>query len=224
MSGFLLRCVTLLLAIALAACTTTQPNSTDGRSASISRPVGQVLDDTRTKLALVHRLSQSRHSGNLILNTKQRVAPAHGESFVWIGALGQAFVDEDQTTFQDVGTVVYQGRVLLIGTVDDQAAKQRIGEIAMARAGVREVLNEVQVTEEDTFSGFVNDSIITKRIQLKFFWDEHIDSSNIKIRSVNGVVYLIGLAGTRSEYERAVSIASDTEDVRRVVNYLSVRS
>ena len=27
---------------------------------------------------LVHRLSQSRHSGNLILNTKQRVAPAHG--------------------------------------------------------------------------------------------------------------------------------------------------
>ena len=38
-------------------------------------------------VALVHRLSQSRHSGNLILNTKQRVAPAHGESFVWIGAL-----------------------------------------------------------------------------------------------------------------------------------------
>ena len=38
--------------------------------------------------SLVHRLSQSRHSGNLILNTKQRVAPAHGESFVWIGALG----------------------------------------------------------------------------------------------------------------------------------------
>ena len=37
---------------------------------------------------LVHRLSQSRHSGNQILNTKQRVAPAHGESFVWIGALG----------------------------------------------------------------------------------------------------------------------------------------
>ena len=189
MSGFLLRRVTLLLAITLAACTTTQPNSTDGPSANNSRPVGQVLDDTRIKLTL-----------------------------------GRAFVDEDQTTFQDVGTVVYQGRVLLIGTVADQAAKQRIGEIAMARAGVREVLNEVQVTEEDTFSGFVNDSIITKRIQLKFFWDEHIDSSNIKIRSVNGVVYLIGLAGTRTEYERAVSIASDTEDVRRVVNYLSVRS
>ena len=37
---------------------------------------------------LVHRLSQSRHSGNLILNTKHWVAPAHGESFVWIGALG----------------------------------------------------------------------------------------------------------------------------------------
>ena len=39
---------------------------------------------------LVHRLSQSRHSGNLILNTKQRVAPAHGESFVWIGALAKS--------------------------------------------------------------------------------------------------------------------------------------
>ena len=40
---------------------------------------------------LVHRLSQSRHRGNLIPNTKQRVAPAHGESFVWIGALVQCF-------------------------------------------------------------------------------------------------------------------------------------
>ena len=45
------------------------------------------------RLQLVHRLSQSRHSGNLILNTKQRVAPAHGESFVWIGALATAIED-----------------------------------------------------------------------------------------------------------------------------------
>ena len=51
------------------------------------KPPGTALA-SRSDTRLVHRLSQSRHSGNLILNTKQRVAPAHGESFVWIGALG----------------------------------------------------------------------------------------------------------------------------------------
>ena len=45
------------------------------------------------KKELVHRLSQSRHRGNLIPNTKQRVAPAHGESFVWICALGRDYPD-----------------------------------------------------------------------------------------------------------------------------------
>ena len=50
----------------------------------------QQTTEEAAQMLLVHRLSQSRHSGNLILNTKQRVAPAHGESFVWIGALDAA--------------------------------------------------------------------------------------------------------------------------------------
>ena len=180
--------VTVVLALVLAACSAIEPGPQGGDTAE-SRPVGQVLDDTKIKLALSNALS-----------------------------------NEDQTVFQDVGTVVYRGRVLLVGTVADDAARQRAAEIASARSGVREVLNEVQVTSDDSFTGFVNDSIITKRIQLRFFWDEHVDSSNVKVRSVNGVVYLLGQTGTREEFERAVAIAGDTEDVRRIVNFLSVSS
>ena len=40
--------------------------------------MGRPEEIAQVMLFLVHRLSQSRHSGNLILNTKQRVAPAHG--------------------------------------------------------------------------------------------------------------------------------------------------
>ncbi len=138
--------------------------------------------------------------------------------------VNDALQSEDRNLYKEVGSVVYRGRVLLVGVVPSEAARQRAGAISAAHSGVREVLNEVQVTTDNSVARAVNDTIITKRIQLKFFWDKTIDSSNIKVRSVNGVVYLIGLAGTREEYEGAARIAREAEDVRRVVNYLSVRS
>ncbi len=138
-------------------------------------------------------------------------------------ALNKALLDEGFELFKDVSTVVYQGRVLLIGAVEKADARKRAGELAAKPRGVREVINEIKVTDEGGVGAFVNDTVLEKKIQLKYLFDKEVDSANFRVRSVNGVVYLIGLAQSQAELDRALSILRENEDVRAVVNYVRVK-
>ena len=77
----------------------------------------------------MHRLSQSRRSGNLILNTKQRVAPAHGESFVWIGALA---ID---TSKRELLTTFETGPRAAATLVADMTVSSQGGTVLVAERG-----------------------------------------------------------------------------------------
>ncbi len=77
-------------------------------------------------------------------------------------------------------------------------AKAKAGEIGHTPEGVEEVINDIQVTDEGGIGSFVNDVAIEKSIQIKYLFDSDIDSANFRVRSVNGTVYLIGLAESQS--------------------------
>ena len=118
--------------------------------------------------------------------------------------LNKLLIEEGLGMFKDVGTVVYQGRVLLIGDAKEAADKTRAGEIGGQPEGVIEVLNEIQVTDEGGVMSVVNDIYIEKVIQADYLFDAVIDSANFRVRSVNGVVYLIGLAESQAELDKAL--------------------
>jgi osmotically-inducible protein OsmY len=136
--------------------------------------------------------------------------------------LNKLLADDSAALWKDVGTVVYRGRVLLIGSVESADAKARAGEIGGRPEGVIEVINDIQITEAGGVGAFLNDLAIEKSIQAKYLFGEAIDSANFRVRSVNGTVYLIGLAGTQAELDKALEIARRTEDVVKVVNYVRV--
>ncbi len=136
--------------------------------------------------------------------------------------LNKLLADESAELWKDVSTVVYRGRVLLLGSVEAADAKTRAGEIGAMPEGVAEVINDIQVTDAGGFGAFLNDIAIEKSIQLSYLFGEGIDSANFRVRSVNGTVYLIGLAGTQAELDKALDIARETEDVVTVVNYVRV--
>ena len=138
--------------------------------------------------------------------------------------LNKLLVDDSLGLWKDVGTVVYRGRVLLIGAVETPEAKAKAGEIGHTPEGVKEVINEIQVTDEGGVGSFVNDVAIEKSIQVKYLFDADIDSANFRVRSVNGTVYLIGLAESRAELDKALAIARATGDVKNVVNYMRVQA
>lgn len=137
-------------------------------------------------------------------------------------ALRQYLFDADLDLFKDVDTVIYQRRVLLVGSVDSESARARAGELAAKPKGVREVINEIQVTKEGGVGRFLGDMVIAKLIQSAYFFDQDIDSANFRVRSVNGVVYLIGRAGDAAELDRAISTARTTKGVLEVISYVRV--
>jgi osmotically-inducible protein OsmY len=136
--------------------------------------------------------------------------------------LNRRLINDGLGLFKDVSTVVYDGRVLLIGSVDQPKSLERAGNLALEIDGVQEVINEIQVDDKGGIGAFISDVIIEKSIQSDYLFDDAIKSAHFRVRSVNGVVYMIGRAESRVEYDRAIAIASETADVKRVVNYVAV--
>ena len=137
--------------------------------------------------------------------------------------LNKLLLDERLGLFKDVGTVVYRRHVYLLGDVKKPEDKVRAGEIAALPEKVNGVTNDIQVTDEGGVASLVDDIYIEKVIQADYLFDSDIDSSNFRVRSVNGVVYLIGLAESQAELDKAVAIVDARDDVRRIVNYVKVK-
>src|SRR4051812_2589527 len=72
---------------------------------------------------------------------------------------------------------------------------------------------------------FVKDSVITTKVKTKLA-GEHMGSL-VKIHvdtDADGVVYLRGTAPTKADIDKAVSLASQTEGVKSVVNEVTVKA
>lgn len=137
--------------------------------------------------------------------------------------LNKLLLDEGLGLFKDVSTVVYRRHVYLLGDVEKAADKKRAGEIAHKPEKVSGVTNAIQVTSAGDIGDVVDDIYIEKAIQTDFLFDSEIDSANFRVRSVNGVVYLIGLAESPVELTKALTIVQARHDVRRIVNYVKVK-
>ena len=111
---------------------------------------------------------------------------------------------------------VYNSIVLLTGEVPNTKLKKLAGETARKFNRVRIVHNELQVRNNTSLISRTNDSLITKKIQLKLRLDEEVKGSDIKIITEDSIVYMMAII-SKSESDKAVHLARETSGVRRVV-------
>lgn len=131
--------------------------------------------------------------------------------------------NESGRLFLDVDTVVFQGRVMLTGAVKERDNSDAATRIANSVKGVREVINEVQVTQEGGFSTTASDLTIETKLKVKLVGADAVRESNYRWKSVNGVVYLLGIAQDQAERDRVLALVKDTEGVRRLVDHTRLR-
>ncbi|MBC8944660.1 MULTISPECIES: division/outer membrane stress-associated lipid-binding lipoprotein [Xenorhabdus] len=112
-------------------------------------------------------------------------------------------------------TTVYEGKVLLTGQSPDMQLADRAKQIASKVEGVSVVYNEIRQGNPVTLSTASLDTWLTTKVRSKILASDAVKSSNIKIVTENGEVFLFGIV-TRQEGADAAKIASETDGVKRV--------
>ncbi len=136
--------------------------------------------------------------------------------------ISTGLVRESADLYLDVSTSVFQGRVMLTGSVPNRDSLDTSARVANAVAGVTEVINELQITEEGGFKSTAKDLAIEAKLEAKLIGATNIKQSNYRWKSVHGIVYLLGLAQDQAELNRVLTVIKDTDGVDRVITHVKL--
>ena len=96
-------------------------------------------------------------------------------------------------------------------------------KLAWKVLGVREVINEIEVTNKGGIIRYLNDVKIKTQIRYKIIADKKIRSINYNFESVNGTLYIIGIAQNKKELKRVVNHSNDIKGVIKVVSHVMMK-
>ena len=123
-----------------------------------------------------------------------------------------------------IGAEVYEGRVLLTGASTETKITDQAVKLVWEVDGVKAVLNEIQVGKNSGISDIAQDSWITAQVKSKMTFDGDIFSINYVVETVNGTVYLIGIAQNEAEHKRAKQHAASVKFVRNVISHVRIKN
>ncbi len=118
---------------------------------------------------------------------------------------------------------VVEGRVLLTGNVDKPDSQIQGVRLAWQVSGVKEVINEIQISDKAGFANYARDVWISTQIKSRLLFEKHIRSVNYSVITVNQVVYILGIAQDQDELDRVNYVSSTTSYVERVVSYARLK-
>ncbi|MBI2585163.1 MAG: BON domain-containing protein [Rhodospirillales bacterium] len=127
-----------------------------------------------------------------------------------------------ETYVTGVGVEVYEGRVLLTGTLATEAMRANAAGLAWKTEGVKDVINEIQL-HASNLRDLARDSWITTQLQSKLTVDKQILAINYSVETVNGIVYLIGIAQSQDELDRVIAHARGINYVRQIISHVRVK-
>jgi len=134
------------------------------------------------------------------------------------------FIQTDASLNAAVDVTVNDGAVLLTGKVKTPEEKILATRLTWEVRGVREVVNEIQVTDKSSIKDIAKDLAASAQLRGKLIADKNVSSLNFSIDVVNGTVYLSGIAGDAEEMNRVVGHARELRFAQQVVNYITLRS
>ena len=138
--------------------------------------------------------------------------------------LADKFLRTDVELVEKVSLAVNEGAVLLTGTISTQEKKINATRLAWEIKGVREVVNEVNVTDSASLKTRAKDFAAAAQLRLKIIGDGEVSSLNFSIDVVDGVVYLSGVAASEEERARIIELAQELPFAKKVVDYIILSS
>ena len=138
--------------------------------------------------------------------------------------VNDAFIQKNvDDLYAGVATTILEGRVMLTGTVADPQLRTDAEDMVWQIPGVKEVINEVQVTDTNSFQDYSNDVWVANNVRGKLLFTKGIASSNYFVETVNGKVYMMGIAKDENELRNAIEVARRVSGVQEVISHVIMK-
>ena len=126
----------------------------------------------------------------------------------------------DKNLIADTKVFVNNGSVLFTGKVKNPQDKIEFTKLAWSIRGVKEVSNELQISDKSSIKNIARDIASLGEIRARIISDKAVNSLNFSIDVVNDKAYLVGVAKDKAEMIRVEEHASSARFVKEVYNYI----
>lgn len=124
--------------------------------------------------------------------------------------------DTELSKHTNISIATYNGVVLMLGQAQSPALKDRAFQAVKSVSGIRKIFNEVQIAGLDSMLQTTSDAWITSKVKTEMLARRNLHSSEIKVITEDGVVYLMGNV-THAQGALASDTARRIGGVRKVV-------
>ncbi len=123
--------------------------------------------------------------------------------------------------FSKIRVIVYEGKALLVGTVEKIDTKENAENIAWKTKNIKEVANYIQIGKTNLVD-YIKDTRISLEFKAKLLTDKDISEVNFISTTENRVLYVIGIA-TSNEEEKVINHASEVAGVKKIINLIKIK-
>ena len=159
----------------------------------------------------------------VLIDKEERSFNNFVEDTIILAQLKNAYFSNNEKIFFNVSVEVMEGRVLLTGSVEQIDERIEATKLAWGIEGVNEVINEIQISNDESILDYADDLIMKTKINAKLLLDKDILNLNYSVEVVNGIVYLIGIAQSQEELNLVINISENTYGVQNVINYVRLK-
>ena len=154
---------------------------------------------------------------------ERTVGAAMDDTTIW-AEIKHLYIQKDvNSLLSDVSVKVNIGRVLLTGNVRDSQTRVEAVRLAWQPYGVKEVINEIRVTDKSTAKDYATDAWITTQSRSKILLQRDVRSVNYSLETVDGVVFVFGIARSQEELDTVVHVVSTIKGVKQVVSHVRIK-
>ncbi|MDY6407241.1 MAG: BON domain-containing protein [Pseudomonadota bacterium] len=117
----------------------------------------------------------------------------------------------------DVEVTVFEGSVLLTGTVPRAEVVNEILSATWSVEGVKKVYNYVRVDTTPQMTDTATEAAKATQIKTRLALTAGINSANYKLVLENKTIYLMGICAGEEEYRKVEAVLKDTDGVDKII-------
>tara|TARA_B100000945_G_C20384175_1_gene598798 strand:- start:332 stop:922 length:591 start_codon:yes stop_codon:yes gene_type:complete len=117
----------------------------------------------------------------------------------------------------DISIKVLDGNIYLSGKVDEPEEKLKIIKMAWETKGARSVQSAVTIKGKANFRNTTKDLLITSQLRTALIFNKLTKATNYNIDTINGKIYIFGIAMSKDEKKKVISEAKEIYGVKEVI-------